>query len=182
MGRHRMLTKSVAWLFAAAVFVAQAAHAETREAMANFFDQHFGNLQEEAATAKTEGKRGVMIMFTQADCPWCDKMKSTVLNQAQVQDYFRKNFRILHLDIKGDTALTDFTGKESTEKDFSFKQRVRATPVFAFFDTDGKLLTKYTGATKDPGEFLWLGEFVVNGDYKNKTFTSYKRERASTKT
>lgn len=165
-----------------ALMLPLAASAETREAMANFFDQHFGNLQEEAATAKTEGKKGVLIMFVQADCPWCDKMKNTVLNQSQVQDYFHRYFRVLHLDIKGDTALTDFSGKETTEKDFSFAQRVRATPVFAFFGTDGKLLTKYTGATKDPSEFLWLGEFVVNGDYKNKNFTLYKRERASNKT
>lgn len=154
-----------------------AASAETRDAMSHFFDQTFGNLQDEASTAKSEGKRGVVIMFTQADCPWCEKMRETVLNQTEVQDYFHKHFRIVHVDIKGDNPLTDFSGKDSTEKDFAFGHRVRATPVFAFFGTDGKLLTKYTGAAKDSREFMWLGEFVVNGGYKTKSFTAYKRER-----
>ena len=155
--------------------------AQTRDAMTHFFDQAFGNLQEEAQTARDEGKKGVVIMFTQADCPWCDKMRETVLNQVAVQDYFHKHFRVLHVDIKGDNPLTDFSGKETTEKDFAFRQRVRATPVFAFFDTDGKLLTKYTGATKDPQEFMWLGEFVVDGGHKTQKFTAYKRERMAQK-
>lgn len=168
-------------LIAISWFASGPAPAQTRDAMTHFFDQAFGNLQDEAKTARDEGKKGVVIMFTQADCPWCEKMRETVLNQVAVQDYFHKHFRILHVDIKGDTPLTDFSGKETTEKDFAFGQRVRATPVFAFFDTDGKLLTKYTGAAKDAQEFTWLGEFVVDGAYKTKKFTAYKRERMAQK-
>lgn len=151
----------------------------TRDPTAHFFDQGFGNLQEEAQTAKAENKLGVFIMFEQADCPWCAKMMSTVLNQVPVQDYYRKHFRIVQVDIKGDNPLTDFTGKEITEKEFAFAQRVRATPVFAFFGTDGKQLTKFTGAAKDPREFMMLGEFVVSGAYKTQNFTAYKREKSA---
>ena len=103
---------------------------------------------------------------------------STVLNQVPVQEYYRKHFRILQVDTNGDVPLIDFSGKEMAQKDFAFgHNRVRATPVFAFFDAQGKLMTKYTGATKDADEFLWLGEFVVSGAYKNTNFTAYKRER-----
>lgn len=168
-------------VFAVAWLASGAALAQTRDAMTHFFDQAFGNLQDEAKTARDEGKVGVVVMFTQADCPWCDKMRENVLNQVAVQDYFHKHFRILHVDIKGDNPLTDFSGKETTEKDFAFSHRVRATPVFAFFGTDGKLLTKYTGAAKDAQEFTWLGEFVVDGAYKTKKFTAYKRERMAQK-
>ena len=143
------------------------------------FSQNFGDLQEEAAAAKEEKKIGVMIMFEQADCPWCDKMMNTVLNQAPVIDYYTKNFRSLQVDIKGDNPLTDFQGNSSTEKDFAFKHRVRATPVFAFFDPQGKFLTKYTGATRTPEEFILLGEFVASGKYRNSNFTAYKRERGA---
>lgn len=151
----------------------------TRDATSHFFDQNFGNLQEEAQTAKAENKLGVFIMFEQADCPWCAKMMSTVLNQVSVQDYYRKYFRIVQVDIKGDNPLTDFAGKEMTEKEFAFAQRVRATPVFAFFGIDGKQLTKFTGAVKDPREFMLLGEFVVGGAYKTQNFTAYKREKSA---
>ena len=43
-------------------------------------------------------------------------------------------------DIEGDLEMTDFQGRTMTQKDFSFKEyNVRATPVLAFFDLDGKL-------------------------------------------
>jgi thioredoxin-related protein len=55
--------------------------------------------------------------------------------------------------------------------------RVRATPVFAFFDLDGNLVARYTGATGDATEFMWLGEYVVQERYKEIAFPAYKRER-----
>jgi len=153
--------------------------AEVRDPMQFFFHSSFGSLPEEAATAKQEGQTGILIMFEAEDCPWCAKMKANVLNQSTVQDFYRKHFRVLAIDINGDVPVTDFTGQEIPQKDFAFKHnRVRATPVFAFFDLNGKLMTRYTGATRDAEEFLWLGEFVVNGDWKTATFPAYKRKRA----
>ena len=51
------------------------------------------------------------------------------------------------------------------------------TPVFAFFDLEGKLIQRYTGATNTAEEFLWLGEFVADGHYKTGRFSRYKREK-----
>jgi len=72
--------------------------------------------------------------------------------------------------------VTDFNGNPMTQKDFALKQfRVRATPVFAFFDLDGNLVARYTGATRDADEFMQLGRYVVDEAYKQTTFTRYKR-------
>lgn len=158
------------------------AAATTRDPMQHFFQQGFNNLPDEVAAAKSGGQQAILIMFEAEDCPWCAKMKATVLNQVAVQDYYRQHFRILMMDVNGDAPMTDFADKEMPQKDFAFKNnRVRATPVFVFFGLDGKLLTKYTGAVRDPEEFLWLGEFVVNGAWKTTNFTAYKRERAGNK-
>jgi thioredoxin-related protein len=54
---------------------------------------------------------------------------------------------------------------------------VRATPVIMFFDLDGKPVARYTGATADVDEFMWLGQYVADGIYKDMPFTRYKRER-----
>jgi thioredoxin-related protein len=95
-----------------------------------------------------------------------------------VQEYFKANFLIFTVDIEGDVVITDFRGKEVAEKDFAFKQfRVRATPVFAFFDLDGQLMARYTGATSDAREFLWLGEFVVEDHYQKTNFSRFKRAK-----
>jgi len=168
----------VATLLAGAVSLAPAAET-TRDPMQHFFHQSFNNLPDEVAAAKKGGQQGILIMFESDDCPWCVEMKAKVLNREAVQDYYRQHFRILALDVNGDAPMTDFSGKEMAQKDFAFQHnRMRATPVFAYFGLDGKLLTKYTGATRDTQEFLWLGEFVVRGAWKSTNFTAYRRERS----
>lgn len=95
--------------------------AQARDAMTHFFHQSFGNLQEEAEAARTEGKLGLFVMFNDPDCPWCNKMKATVLSQPEVQAYYRRHFRPLHIDTRGDTPVIDFAGREMAEKDFAFR-------------------------------------------------------------
>ncbi len=152
--------------------------AATRDPGEYFFDQSLGNFSEELAVAKEEGKKGVLIMFEMDECPFCHRMKTRVLNQVEVQDYFKEHFLIYSVDIEGDVEISDFKGNTMKEKDFAFKQfRVRATPVFGFFDLDGNMITRFTGATNDAQEFLWLGEFVVDEHYKKTNFSRYKRAK-----
>ena len=154
------------------------AAAATRDPGTYFFQETFGNFQDELAQARQEGKKGVLIFFEQAGCPFCHRMKTTVLNQSDVQDFYRKYFRIFSVDINGDLEITDFQGRSTTQKDFAFREyQVRATPVFAFFDLSGKLVTLYTGPTRNAREFLWLGEYVAEGRYRSETFTQFKRDR-----
>ncbi|MCG8086391.1 MAG: thioredoxin family protein [Candidatus Thiodiazotropha taylori] len=154
------------------------ATAATRDPGKHFFNQSLGDFSEELMVAREEGKKGVLIMFEMDECPFCHRMKSRVLNQVAVQDYFQEHFQIYTVDIEGDVEISDFKGNPIKEKDFAFKHfKVRATPVFAFFDLDGNLLTRFTGATNTADEFMWLGEFVVDGHYKSSNFSRYKRAK-----
>ncbi len=160
------------------VFAASAAFGAVRDAQEHFFDTTFGDFSEELENARDQGKKGILIMFEMDECPFCHRMKTTVLNQPEIQDYFKEHFLVFPVDIEGDLEVTDFQGNTQAQKDFALKQfRVRATPVFAFFDLDGNLVARYTGATRDAREFQWLGEFVVNGEYAKTSFTRYKLER-----
>lgn len=132
---------------------------------------------EELSIAAEEEKQGVFIMFEEKVCPWCAKMKATILNQVDVQDFYRQHFRILTLDVNGDEIITDFGGNEITQKSFAESIRVRATPVIMFFDLQGNKMTRYTGAVRNVQEFMWLGEFVVDEHYKNEKFTVFKRKK-----
>lgn len=166
------------WLFLILAFMATAALAEVRDPGTHFFQAKFGDLKEDLSTAKQDGKVGILLMFEMDECPFCHRMKTTVLNQSEVQDYFRKHFLIYSMDIKGDASLTDFQGKETTEKGFSLEQRARATPVFIFYDTQGNALARFTGATQNAQEFMLLGRYVVEGGYKGTPFNVYKRQQA----
>jgi len=171
----------IARLISALVFAAASAAlsaAEPRDPGQHFFNDTFGNFAEELATARDSGKKGILIMFEMDECPFCHRMKTTVLNQPEVQAYFREHFLNFPVDIEGDVEITDFQGNVTTMKDFAFKQyRVRATPVFAFFDLDGNYIkpARFTGATRDKEEFMLLGRYVVEGAYAEQPFTRYKR-------
>lgn len=153
--------------------------APTRDPETHFFDETWGDLQEELRQAREEGKQGVLLFFELDECPFCHRMKRSVLNQPEVQEYFRKNFRIFIIDIEGDVEMVDFQGNTTTQKDFAFKaNRVRATPVMVFYDLDGKEIMRYTGATSGAEEFLWLGQFIAEGHHRDMRFTKYKRQRS----
>ena len=151
--------------------------AETRDAEKYFFDLKMGDFKSDLTTAKEEGKTGIMIMFELEDCPFCYRMKHTILNQSEVQDYYHKHFLIFPVDIRGSLPMVDFKGKETTEKAFSVEHRVYGTPVFDFFDLDGNLITRFPGTAKDVNEFLLLGKCVVEGACKTMSFTAYKKQQ-----
>lgn len=153
-----------------------AAVAEVRNAEENFFDQKMGDFKSELAAAKKDGKTAVLLMYELDDCPFCDRMKKTILNQSEVQDFYHKHFSIYPIDLKGDVAMTDFKGKQTTEKAFGVEQRIYGTPVFDFFDLEGNRIVRFPGATRDLSEFMLLGRYVVEGAYKSMPFAKYKRE------
>ena len=142
-----------------------------------FFDSSFGDFSEELSNAKEQGKKGILVFFEMDVCPFCHWMKKNVLNKEKVQEYYKKNFLIFSLDIEGDVEMVNFQGKSMTQKDFAFKEnRVRATPVLAFFDLNGKRVMRYTGRTSSVEEFMLLGQFVVEKAYIDNKFSRYKRE------
>ena len=65
------LTEWSGWMLLGLLLVAMPAQAaETRDPNKFFFDQNFGNLQDEAKSAREEQKLGVLVMFETADCTW----------------------------------------------------------------------------------------------------------------
>lgn len=169
------------WLLLILALLVTPAMAEVRDPGTHFFQPKFGDLKEDLESARQSGKAGILLMFEMDECPFCHRMKVSVLNQSEVQDYFRKHFLVYSIDIKGDTALTDFQGQATSEKAFALEQRARATPVFIFYDLDGKAVTRFTGATQNADEFLLLGRYVVEGVHKSMPFNVYKRQAQSGK-
>ena len=149
-----------------------------RDPYSHFFQDTFGDFTEEIEDARESGRKGVVIFFEMDECPFCERMRETVLNRADVQDYYRERFRIFTVDVEGDTEVVDFDGNEMPAKDFAFKvNKVRATPVIAFYDLDGRRVVRFTGAVRNRQEFLWLGEFAADGYYRKTSFTRFKRAK-----
>ena len=157
------------------------AYGPKRDPMQRFFTPSLGDLEAEAADARTAGKQAIFVMYVRDDCPYCERMKRDVLSLEAVQDYYRSNFAVLAVDLKGSAPIVDFAGRSTTEKGFAADQGVKFTPVFVFYDFEGRPLAQHTGEIRDPREFLLLGRFVASGAYRTHSFAEYKQSTGSRK-
>lgn len=157
------------------------AAAQTRDAMTHFFQASFGDMKEELALARSEGKRGLFLMFAAEDCPPCIAMKKNVFSQAAVQDYFRKHFRVLHVDFNGDDEVADFSGRSMRSKDFARNvARVRGTPTLIIVDAKGNERVRHAGMLRDAREAMHFADYVVREHYRRTAFDVYWRGRGGT--
>jgi thioredoxin-related protein len=147
-----------------------------------FLQKSFGDFKEELSLAKSKKKKAVFLFFEQDECPFCHRMKHTIFNQPRVQKYFKDNFLIYSVDIEQTEDITDFQGRKTTQKKFfeTVGRHRGGTPVMAFFDLKGKLITRFVGATSSAEEFLLLGKYVAEGHYKKMPFTRFKRKHRKT--
>ena len=158
------------------LMAASSLQAAPRDPYEYFFNESWGDYREELKNAREQGKKAILIFFEMDECPFCHYMKMNVLNQPEVQEYYRKHFLNFTIDIEGDVEITNMKGEKTRQKDFSFREnRVRATPVIAFFDLEGKRIHRHTGKTAGVDEFMWMGEYIAEGKYQEMSFTRYKR-------
>jgi len=137
-----------------------------------FFDQSLGDFPAELKAATAAGKAGVMLMFEAEACPYCRRMRQQVLSRGDVQAYFRKHFSAFSVDVLGDVPITDFAGRETTEKAYARAARVRGTPTFVFVTAEGSEVARASGAM-DAAEFLRLGRYVAEGHYKTMSLEQF---------
>ena len=162
--------------------ISYAANSNVRDPYKHFFNETWGDLPEELKKAKESGKKGILIFFEMDECPFCHYMKKNVLNQPKVQDYYRQHFLNIVIDIEGDVEMINLKGDTVKQKDFAKKNRIRATPVIAYYNLDGKMIYRHTGKTSGIDEFMWLGEYIAKGVYKKKTrFSRYKKQKREEK-
>ncbi len=140
----------------------------------DFFNTNFSDYIENLADAKDAGKIGIFIFFHLDDCPFCHKMRQTVLNKKVVIDYFNKYFLNFEENIESDVELVNFAGKTMKTKIFAQKyNRIGATPVLAFFDLKGRKVMSRTGFVGIK-EFLLLAKYVNEKAYLKERFIRYK--------
>ena len=177
-----ILNTALLFIFSVFLNIASAATADVRDPYKYFFNETWNDLPEELAKAKETQKKAILLFFEMDECPFCHYMKMNVLNQPEVQAFYRKHFLNFTIDIEGDVEMVNFKNQNTRLKDFAFKEhRVRATPVIAFFDLNGKRIYRHTGKTSGVEEFMWLGEFIANGLYKKMRFSKYKKQKREEK-
>ncbi|MDX9995403.1 MAG: thioredoxin family protein [Rhodocyclaceae bacterium] len=155
------------WLFVIAATTVRASPGDA------FFEKSLGDYAAELKAARQQGKQGVLLVFEAEGCPFCHRMRETVLSRPEVQAFFHRHFTAYSVDILGSVTVTDFSGSEVTEKAFARALRIRATPTFLFVGVDGREIARYTGATRDAAEFMALGRYVTEGHWQKTSFAEF---------
>lgn len=177
----RPLAQSLRALALLAALLMPSLPAHARDAMDHFFQPFLGDLQAELAEAKRAGKKGVMVMYHFEDCPPCQWMKANILSREDVQAHYRERFILLPLDTLGALPITDFQGREWTEKAFARAVPIKGTPTFIFYGLDGKPLAKHVGRIREPEDFMLLADYVVSDSYRNMGFAQYRLSKRGRK-
>jgi thioredoxin-related protein len=138
-----------------------------------FFDTSLGDYVAELKTTQLQGKQGILLVVEVEGCPFCKRMRAQVLSRPEVQQYFHRHFNIFSLDMNGSVTVVGPDGTEQTEKSLVRALKVRGTPSFLFFATDGREMARYTGVTRDTETFMALGQFVAEGHWKKSSFEQF---------
>jgi len=161
------------WAVLLAVAVVTSGSAVRAEYRAESIDNDY---QSEVQAAAEDGKR-LVLFFHQAGCPYCDKMRARVHPSPKVMEYFSQHYVMMESNIRGNLDVVTPKGEAVKETEFGRMERVRATPVFIFYDTDGSEALRTTGYL-DVDRFYRAGKYVVDGEHKTgKSFFQYLQEQ-----
>lgn len=139
-----------------------------------WFLESFLELADDLAAA-TEKKKRFAVMWELRGCPYCKETHLVNFAKPEIEDYIRKNFEILQLNIIGSREVTDFDGEKLSEKRFAQKYGVSGVPVFQFFpDSAAGLAAKAPREREvargqgyiEPQPFLDMFRFVTDRAYE----------------
>ncbi len=137
----------------------------------NWFKESFLDLDEDIADATADNKR-LVLYFWQPGCPYCNQLWEDNFSQKEIEDFFRKNFEIIAMNMWGDRDVISVAGKNFTEKAFAEALGIQYTPTLLFFDENKKIIHRLNGYIP-PKEFKLSLEFVSGKHEKSQTFGAY---------
>jgi thioredoxin-related protein len=152
-----------------------------------WFLESFLELADDLQGATSAGKRFALVWELRG-CPYCRETHLVNFARPDIEAYVKSNFEVLQLNIVGSRTVTDFDGKEMSEKALAAKYGVRFTPTVQFFpesaaDLAGKEPEKREVARAPgylrPDDFLALFRFVREKGYETRTFRDYLRATRS---
>ena len=140
-----------------------------------WFKDSFLDLREDVAEAANRKKRVVLLM-TQDNCPYCNALVERNLAQKDIEQYLRKHFDVIALNIWGDREVVGLDGAKRTEKGFAEALKVQFTPTLLFFDEAGQTILRLNGYLP-PARFKTALEYVAQRKETTIAYRDYAAAR-----
>ncbi|MBS1191556.1 MAG: hypothetical protein H6R10_3348 [Rhodocyclaceae bacterium] len=143
----------------------------------SFLQPSFGDFRDELRQARSEGKKGLILVFEMEVCPYCKRFHEKILDRPRVVESFQRDFNAIRVDVQGATPVQDFSGRAMSESQFARDLKVRGTPTTIAFDLEGREAARLAGVPVDAQEFLLWREYVLSGAAGRMGFGQYRSER-----
>ncbi|WXU00835.1 MAG: hypothetical protein Ctma_1569 [Catillopecten margaritatus gill symbiont] len=150
------------------------------ESTPDWFKTSFMDFSEDLEEA-TDNNRHIMIYFHQNGCPYCAKLVQDNFHDKQLVAKLQKDFDVIETNMWGDRDLTDWTGKEFTEKEFSAHMKVQFTPTLVFLDTKGNTVLRLNGYQSIDKMHATL-DYISGKTYLKQSYASYMNNLKKDKT
>ncbi len=138
----------------------------------DWFKEHFGDLEESLKTALGASKKGLIVYFGQKRCSYCEKFIQVNLEDPATQNYLRRHFDIVPIDIWGIEDITLPDGDELSEREYSVMENTNFTPSLIFYNADGEQVLRLRGLYP-PYKFRAALKYVVEGFYEKESLRDY---------
>ncbi|MBT3196808.1 MAG: thioredoxin fold domain-containing protein, partial [Gammaproteobacteria bacterium] len=145
--------------------------AKVVDELPDWFKASFMDLSEDLKEATNED-RHVMIYFHQNGCPYCAKLVEENFQNPSLVAKLKRNFDVIETNLWGDRALTDWQGRDFSEKEFSALMRVQFTPTILFLNAHGETILRLNGY-QSVEKMNHLLDYVSAKKYLNQSFSSY---------
>ncbi len=129
------------------------------------------------ALNKLLGERPVAVWFEQKQCPACEKLHETVIDNAETRELI-KQFNNIQLDMWGKDPLVLFDGSKTTARQWAKELGIHYAPTIVFFDSSGKEVIRSEAMFKQ-FHTQSIFDYVATGAYtKQPNFQRYLEARA----
>ncbi|MBI3140488.1 MAG: hypothetical protein HYZ19_01325 [Rhodocyclales bacterium] len=92
--------------------------------------------------AREAGPAVVLVLYSQADCRWCERARREVLIPLQNDPAWQGRVLIRQVDLDSDAPLADFAGRKTTHRRFARAEGAKVTPTLAVYGPGGARLAE----------------------------------------
>jgi thioredoxin-related protein len=140
-----------------------------------WFKESFLDFHDDIRDAAASNRR-MAVLFHQDGCPYCNVLVEKNLAQKDIQNYLRKHFDIVALNMWGDREVVAVGGESYTEKELAAVLKVQYTPTLLFFAENGDVALRVDGYLP-PAQFKIALEYAEPGTSRKVSLRDFAAQR-----
>ena len=142
-----------------------------------FVSSDFNDLEGLLDEARSDGKIGLMVLFTTQGCSYCEQFIRKSLGNPEIAARVQANFATAGFEIFDDREMTDPRGESLPIKAFAKREGAGFSPTLLFYGEDGRRIVRQVGY-QSPQRFSKILTYLIDGHSERVSLRDYLRQTA----